>query len=81
MTRLLMGVQDAVRLAAIREAVAGRISIREAMRRTGLSRSQLLRYKRRYRHQGPPGLLHGNRGRPSTRRTTEAARQRDRRAR
>ena len=76
MTRLLMGVQDAVRLAAIREAVAGRISIREAMRRTGLSRSQVLRYKRRYRRHGPPGLLHGNRGRPSTRRTPEATRQR-----
>src|SRR5512144_2484701 len=76
MTRLLMGVQDAVRLAAIREAVAGRISIREAMRRTGLSRSQVLRYKRRYRHQGPPGLLHGNRGRSSPRRTPEATRQR-----
>lgn len=70
-----MGVQDAVRLAAIREAVAGRISVREAMRRTGLSRSQVLRYKRRYRRQGPTGLLHGNRGRPSTRRTAEGARQ------
>lgn len=69
-----MGVQDAVRLAAIREAVAGRISIREVMRRTGLSRSQALRYKRRYRRQGPEGLLHGNRGRPSSRRTSEATR-------
>jgi transposase len=63
-------------LAAIREAVAGRVSIREAMRRTGLSRSQVLRYKRRYRRQGPPGLLHRNRGRPSRRRTTDATRQR-----
>ena len=71
-----MGVQDAVRLAAIREAAAGRISIREAMRRTGLSRSQVLRYKRRYRRQGPSGLLHGNRGRPSARRTAEATRAR-----
>ncbi len=71
-----MGVREAVRLAAVREAVAGRISIREGLRRTGLSRSQFLRYKRRYRRQGPPALLHGNRGRPSTRRTTEAARQR-----
>lgn len=69
-----MGVTDAVRLAAIREAVAGRISIREGMRRTGLSRSQLLRYKRRYRRQGPAGLLHGNRGRPSPRRVNEAIR-------
>jgi len=49
-----MGVTDAVRLAAIREAVAGRISTREGLRRTGLSRSQFLRYKRRYRRQGPP---------------------------
>jgi transposase len=71
-----MGVRDAVRLAAVREAVAGRISIREGLQRTGLSRSQFLRYQRRYRRQGPPGLLHGNRGRPSTRRTAEAARQR-----
>jgi transposase len=71
-----MGVQDAVRLAAIREAVAGRVSIREAMHRTGLSRSQVLRYKRRYRRRGPSGLLHGNRGRPSTRRTPETARER-----
>jgi transposase len=71
-----MGVQDAVRLAAIREAVAGHISIREAMRRTGLSRSQVLRYKRRWRRQGPAGLLHGNRGRPSSRRLAETTRQR-----
>ena len=71
-----MGVREAVRLAAVREAVAGRISTREGLQRTGLSRSQFLRYKRRYRRQGPAGLLHGNRGRPSTRRTTETARQR-----
>lgn len=76
MTRLLMGVTEAVRLAAVREAVAGRISIREAMRRTGLSRSQLLRYKCRYRQQGPAGLVHGNRGRPSRRRTSGQTRER-----
>lgn len=75
MTRLLMGVQDAVRLAAMREAVAGRISIREGMRRTGLSRSQFLRYKRRYRSEGPSGLLHGNRGRVSSRRLANATRE------
>src|SRR5215212_418398 len=74
MGRLLMGVQEAVRLAAVREAVAGRISIREGMRRTGLSRSQFLRYKRRYRRGGPAGLLHGNRGRPSPRRAPETTR-------
>jgi transposase len=66
-----MGVKEALRLAAVREAVAGRISIREGIRRTGLSRSQFMRYKRRYRGAGPAGLLHGNRGRPSPRRIAE----------
>ena len=71
-----MGVKEAVRLAAVREVAAGRLSVREGMRRTGLSRSQFQRYVRRYRRQGPPGIVHGNRGRPSRRRTPEAARQR-----
>lgn len=71
-----MGVHEAVRLAAVREAVAGRISTSEGMRRTGLSRRQFLRYKRRYRQRGPAGLLHGNRGRPSPRRLGEPIRQR-----
>lgn len=71
-----MGVREAVRLAAVREAGAGRMSVREGMRRTGLSRSQFQRYVRRYRRQGPSGIVHGNRGRPSSRRTVEATRQR-----
>ncbi len=71
-----MGVRDAVRWAAVREAAAGRITNQEGMRRTGLKRSQFLRYKRRYRRLGPAGLLHGNRGRPSPRRTSAATRQR-----
>lgn len=71
-----MGVQEAVRLTAVREAVEGRLSIREGMRRTGLSRSQFLRYKRRYRRLGPRGLVHAGRGRPSIRRLAEAVRER-----
>lgn len=74
MGRLLMGVQEAVRLSAVREAVAGRISVREGMRRTGLSRSQFLRYKRRYRRQGPAGLIHSSLGRPSPRRVSATKR-------
>ena len=46
-----MGVEDAVRLAALREAVAGRLSNREAVRRTGLSRRQWLRLKQRYKDE------------------------------
>jgi transposase len=70
-----MGIREAVRLVAVREAVAGRISIREGVRRTGLSRRQFMRYKRRYREQGPCGLLHGNRGRPSARRISDEIRE------
>lgn len=70
-----MGIQEAVRLAVVREAVAGRVTIREGMRRTGLSRRQFLRYKARYREQGPSGLVHGNRGRPSPRRIGAPIRQ------
>jgi transposase len=71
-----MGVEEAKRLTVIREAVAGRLSTREGMRRTGLSRRQFLRHKRRYREHGPRGLLHAGRGRPSPRRLDEAIRQR-----
>ena len=76
MDRLLMGIEEAKRLTVIREAVAGRLSTREGMLRTGLSRRQFLRHKRRYREHGPPGLLHAGRGRPSPRRLDEAVRQR-----
>src|SRR5438105_3121 len=75
MGRLLMGVQEAVRLAAVREAQEGRLSIREGMRRTGLSRSQFLRYKKRYRLLGPQGLVHAGRGRVSPRRLEASVRQ------
>jgi transposase len=71
-----MGVKEAVRLAAVREAQLERLTIREGMRRTGLSRSQFLRYKKRYRTQGPAGLLHAGRGRPSARRLSDEVRQR-----
>jgi transposase len=71
-----MGVKEAVRLAVIREAHEGRLSIREGMRRSGLSRSQFLRYKQRYRATGPPGLVHAGRGRASPRRLREEVRRR-----
>lgn len=71
-----MGVSEAVRLAVVREAVAGRITNAEGMRRTGLGRRQFQRYKRRYERVGPPGMLHASRGRPSSRRLATDARER-----
>jgi transposase len=76
MGQLLMGVKEAVRLAAVREAHEGRISISDGMRRTGLSRSQFLRYKKRFKRLGPPGLIHAGRGRTSVRRLASAIRER-----
>jgi len=69
-----MGVRDAARLTAAREAAQGQITIATGMQRTGLSRSQFLRLKARYRRLGPQGVLHGNRGRPSPRRIAAAVR-------
>jgi len=69
-------MKEAVRLAAVREAHEGRLSIREGMRRTGLSRSQFLRYKKRFKQVGPAGLVHASRGRVSRRRLEEGLRQR-----
>lgn len=71
-----MGVEEAKRLTVIREAVAGRLSTREGVLRTGLSRRQFLRLKRRYREHGPPGLLHAGRGRLSPRRIDPVIQQR-----
>lgn len=69
-----MGVRDAARLTAVREAAQGQITTATGMQRTGLSRSQFLRLKVRYRRFGPQGVLHGNRGRPSPRRIAATVR-------
>lgn len=74
MDLLPMGVRDAARLTAVREAAQGQITTATGMARTGLSRSQFLRLKARYRRLGPQGVLHGNRGLRSPRRVAAAVR-------
>ena len=69
-----MGVRDAARLTAVRESAQGKLTTAMGMTRTGLSRSQFLRLKARYRRLGPPGVVHGNRGRRSPRRISAAVR-------
>lgn len=50
----------------------GRITLKEASRRMGLSYRQALRVYQSYLAQGPAGLAHGNRGRASGRAYPEA---------
>ncbi len=63
-----MGVRDAQRLGPVKAAIEGRITNAKGAEVTGLSLRQFKRLKARVRKQGPQGLLHGNRGRPSPRR-------------
>ena len=68
MKELLMGVRDAQRLGPVKAAIEGRITNIKGAELTGLSLRQFKRLKARVRQQGPAGLLHGNRDRPSPRR-------------
>lgn len=63
-----MGVRDAQRLGPVKAAIEGRITNAKGAELTGLSLRQFKRLKARVRAQGPRGLLHGNRGRASSRR-------------
>jgi transposase len=76
MDLILMGTRDARRLGVVQAAVQGRITNREGAEALRLSVRQFKRLRGRVRGQGPRGLVHGNRGRPSPRRLREALRQR-----
>jgi transposase len=58
----------------LEQVVAGQMTNREAAEALGLSVRQVKRLRKRYREQGVAGLAHGNQGRPSPRRLTEAMR-------
>jgi transposase len=74
MDQLTMGVRDARRLGAVEAAVKGRISNQEGAQRTGLSLRQFKRLKAKVRKDGAAGIVHGNRGRTSSRRLGEETR-------
>lgn len=71
-----MGVRDAQRLGPLKAAIEGRITNAKGAELTGMSLRQFKRLKERVRERGAPGLLHGNRGRPSPRRLAPAVRER-----
>ena len=71
-----MSTRDARRLGVVQAAVDGRISNREGAVAVGLSVRQFRRLRSQVRADGPSGVVHGNRGRPSPRRLSAAVRDR-----
>lgn len=71
-----MGTRDARRLGVVRAAEDGRISNREGAAAVGLSVRQFRRLRSQVRASGPKGVVHGNRGRPSPHRLSQAVRDR-----
>jgi transposase len=72
--RVTLTVEEQKRLKVITEIEAGRMTGREAAEMVGLSLRQVRRLIAAYRKEGAAGLAHGNRGRPSPRRTPEEVR-------
>lgn len=71
-----MSSKEVRRPGLIQAALAGKVTNAEAARALGLSVRQFRRLKSAYQRTGVEALIHGNRGRPSPRRRSEAERQR-----
>jgi transposase len=76
MDHIVMGKRDARRLGVVQAAVQGRITSREGAEGLGLSVRQFKRLRRQVREREPAGVVHGNRGRRSSRRLAEGVRAR-----
>jgi len=65
--RWVMTANEVNRCCVIKETTEGGLTVREAAIVLFLSQRQAYRLKRKLRHGGPVGVIHGNRGRsPST---------------
>lgn len=73
---LLMSAKERGRKSVFDEVQEGRLTLREASRKLGLSYRQCRRSYRRYREEGDAGLVHRNRGRPSNRQLDAKVRER-----
>ena len=70
-----MSSKEARRPGLVQAALAGKVTNLEAATALGLSVRQFRRLKRAYERRGVGGLLHGNRGRVSPRRLSDADRE------
>ena len=71
-----MSIEEQRRTMVLTGVVAGSVSMVEAAALLGLSERSVWRLKRRFLAEGPAGLVHGNRGRPSSPRFDERTRAR-----
>ena len=71
---LRMSSEEFDRASVVKEVVEGRLTQRRAAELISRSERQVRRMVRRYRSEGPGGLAHRARGRPSSRRISEEAR-------
>ena len=71
-----MGQKQLQRWHVMKMAEVGKITLKEAGEKLGVSYRQAKQIRRAIRDKGIKGLIHGNRGRPSHRRLSEELRQR-----
>jgi len=74
--KVLMGQRELKRWHLMKMVEAGKISLKEAGEKIGVSYRQAKRIGRAIRERGIKGLIHGNRGRPSNNRLKESLRDR-----
>ena len=73
--KILMGQRELKRWHLIELVKAGKITLREAGEKIGVSYRQAKRIRRAIRERGIKALVHGNRGRPSNNRLKESLRE------
>ena len=71
-----MSERDLMRINVISRVVAGRTTAKQAAEIQGICLRQARRQIRAFREKGGEGLIHGNRGRSSSRRIPERVRER-----
>ena len=71
-----MGLREARRLGLIEAAIRGEVTHVQVAQALRISVRQVRRLRRRVEQEGAKGLIHGNRGRPSSQRLSTAARTR-----
>jgi len=74
--KILMGQRELKRLHLMEMVKVGKVTLREAGERIGVSYRQAKRIGQAIRERGIKGLVHGNRGRPSNHRLKESLRER-----
>jgi transposase len=73
---ITMSREEQRRAWVLTRVIAGELTIGEAAQLLGVTERSVWRLKARFRRDGPAGLVHGNRGRPSGRRIDAATRTR-----